>query len=55
MAAIGHEQPFLGYPEQLAMNGRHGMPPFANGFVDAQLAAVVNPIRTNSATTIVAP
>jgi enamine deaminase RidA (YjgF/YER057c/UK114 family) len=35
------------YPVQVVLFGRHGMPPFADYLDDAQVAAVVNYVRTN--------
>ena len=34
------------YPVQVVLNGRHGMPPFRDYLDDAQVAAVVNYVRT---------
>lgn len=35
------------YPALVVLKGRHGMPPFADYLSDAQIAAVVNYVRTN--------
>ena len=35
------------YPVHVVLNGRHGMPPFAAWLDDAQVAAVVNHVRSN--------
>ena len=35
------------YPVQVVLNGRHGMPPFGDYLDDAQVAAVVNYVRTH--------
>jgi mono/diheme cytochrome c family protein len=36
-----------GYPVYLVINGRRAMPPFGEMMTDAQIAAVVNYVRTN--------
>jgi mono/diheme cytochrome c family protein len=36
-----------GYPVYLVLNGRHAMPPFGEMMTDAQIAAVVNYLRTH--------
>jgi mono/diheme cytochrome c family protein len=36
-----------GYPVYLVVNGRRGMPPFADMMTDGQIAAVVNYVRTH--------
>jgi mono/diheme cytochrome c family protein len=36
-----------GYPIELVVNGRRGMPPFGKTMTDDQIAAVVNYVRTN--------
>jgi|SRR5271154_191407 mono/diheme cytochrome c family protein len=36
-----------GYPVDLVVNGRRGMPPFGNMMTDGQIAAVVNYLRTH--------
>ena len=36
-----------GYPVQLVVNGRRGMPPFGDMMTDGQVAAVVNYLRTH--------
>ena len=35
------------YPALVVLKGRHGMPPFGDYLSDAQVAAVVNYVRTN--------
>jgi mono/diheme cytochrome c family protein len=35
------------YPVAILLNGKNGMPPFAGPFDDAQIAAVVNYVRTH--------
>ncbi|MDB5611051.1 MAG: cytochrome [Bradyrhizobium sp.] len=36
-----------GYPIEIVVNGRHGMPPFGAMMSDDQIAAVVNYLRTH--------
>src|SRR5262249_41673924 len=36
-----------GYPLEVVVNGRRGMPPFGNMMTDDQIAAVVNYLRTH--------